>query len=103
MFVSWTRDERPRWRVRMVFALDDPLAERGRPDAIRLAQAMASTGHVRAPRAVFRRGELAVDVVVKAVDEMAATVAGLSVLDCAVRDVPGLVLGDLRWRSATPA
>jgi len=87
----------------MVFALEDPPGEHVRPDAIRLAQALASTGHVRAPRAVFRQGELAVDVVVKAVDEMAATVAGLTVLDCAVRDMPGLVLGDLRWRAATPA
>ncbi len=99
--MSWIRDDRPRWRVRMVFALDDPAAGHGRSDAVRLEQTMAATGQVRAPRAAFGGGELAVEVVVKAVDDVAATVVGLTVLDCAVRDVPGLVLGDLRWRAAT--
>ncbi len=100
MHVGWSADERPRWRVEAVFDLIG--AEPGRPgpgEAIDLERMLAATGKVRAPRVVLRRGRLELGLTLKAEDDLAAAVAGLTILDVAVRQVPLVRLGELIARS----
>jgi hypothetical protein len=98
MHLGWSLDERPRWAVALVFQVlgDSP----GRPGAHRLEDAIAVTGKARVPGVRFGGGEVRVTVLVKGADDVEATAAALAVLDSAVRQVPGVVLGDLLSHAA---
>jgi len=101
MYVSWSADSRPTWRVRLVFRLvrgtQDPP---GRGDAIALQAAMVSTGLARAPVIRFGGGEAQMTALVKATGEIEATALALGILDHVVADGRRVVLGDLLWRAS---
>lgn len=104
MYLSWTMDERPRWRVEFVFdILSGELHRPGRPEAVRLERDLAASGRVRGAEVRFMAGQVAVRLWLKAVDDMEATASALTMLDHAVARVPGVALAELRWRQARPS
>jgi len=103
VYVAWRLDWRPVWRVRVDFEVRQDGGESpGKQAARQLEQAIAATGSARWPRVALRGGRLEVDLLVRAVDDMAAVYTGLSVVDVAVAQVPDVELGELLFRSAGP-
>jgi len=104
VYLSWTMDPCPRWRVAIEFDVKAGGHDRpGRPEALAIEQELAASGRVRAPRVSFRDGQISVTFWLKAADEMVATASALALLDHAVARVPGLVLEELRGRQARRA
>jgi hypothetical protein len=101
MQVPWAQDERPVWLLGFLFAVSNDDGEqqqdgyRGR----RLARTLELMDAVRGPQSVNSGGRLALSMFVRGVDEDDATQRGLSFLDVAAAQVPGLRLGELleRW------
>jgi hypothetical protein len=87
----------PRWRVRAAFDLVWTGGRGvGRAEAVRLEDAIAATGEVRAPAVTFADGEAVVSLLVQARDDDEAIAQGLHAVQCACRFVPGVALGELR-------
>lgn len=104
VYVAWWLDGRPVWRFRCEFELvRDADGSLGKDECHRLERAVAATGSARWPRVTLTRGRIELELLVRAVDEMAAAYSGLSVVDVAVSQVPEVTLGELLSRSATPA
>jgi len=94
VYVEWSRDGRPVWWVTCAFEVLGAIGA----DRLRvLERELRATGVVRAPRAAPVPGGLRVALALRAIDEMAAMQAALTVLDVVVAGVPGVALGDLRW------
>jgi hypothetical protein len=103
VYVSWLVDERPAWRVRLRYAVEQDGFRPGRPEARGLADAIAATGRARGPAVRFGGGEADVVLTVKGVDDVEASFAALAIVDSAARDVACAALGELLGRAAVPA
>jgi hypothetical protein len=69
----------------------------------RLERGIANTGTARAPRVRLDGGQAQMVLLVRADDELDASYRGLSTVDVAAAQVPGLTLGELRSVAATSA
>jgi hypothetical protein len=106
--VAWGQDERPVWLLGCVFEVR-PLEGEGEGERAgglegrRLWRALGAMGSVREPCVVLSGGQAEVSMLVRGADEADAAHCGLSIVDVAVSQVPGLRLGELVERSVTPA
>lgn len=104
MHLPWLQDERPVWRVRCAFDLVRSQGARaGDSGSRRLEREIAATGTVRRPRVRVIEGRAVLTLLVRGTDEVEASHRGLSAVDVATAQVPGLTLGELRGLTATLA
>jgi hypothetical protein len=93
----------PRWRVRAAFDLVWTGGRSlGRPEAVRLQDAITATGDAKTPSVDFGEDEVVVSVEVQADRDADAVDAGLHAVQCACRYVPGVALGAVRSCAAHP-
>jgi len=96
-----TRPATARWRVQAAFDLVwTGGREVGRPEAVRLEDALAATAVVRAPAVGLEDGQALVSGLVDAGDEREAVAALLSAVACAAPYVPCLALGTVQDAAA---
>lgn len=98
MHLGWSLDGRPRWGVTVVFSVAS--GRPGRSEAQGLEGAIAGTGEGRAPSVRFGGEQVRVTMLVRGADDIDATATALAVVDSAVRQVPGVILGDLLSHAA---
>lgn len=104
MHMAWWQDERPVWQIRCVFdVLCDSAGHAGALGCHRLEQAIAATGVVREPRVRLRGGQAHLVLLVRGENRPDASYRGLSAVDVAAAQVPGLEFGELRGLLARPA
>lgn len=104
MYVSWWRDDRPVWRLGCAFQVQrNSGPDADEPEGRRLERVLAATGVVRAPQVRLDGGQAQMVLLVRAEDELDASYRGLSTVDVAAAQVPGLTLGALRALAAVPA
>jgi hypothetical protein len=99
---AWQTDRRAVWRVRATFTARGLLdVEVQRKAALRLREALEATGKVRRVSVKVERDVVVVGFAVKADEPGGALYAASVIVDAAVREAGGELLGELLGQSVT--